>query len=102
MQTHLRGFRNVLKILGMIDGEPEHDVPTQETLSTFWRVEQEGVFYPLLELGQKVEEGESIGILKDLFGQEIESLTAPHGATIIAIVTTPAAKEGAIVYQVAY
>jgi predicted deacylase len=102
VQVHLRGFRNVLKTLEMIDGQPEQDAATREALSTFWRVEKEGVFYPSVELGQKVREGDSIGVLKDWFGGDVETLRAPHDAAVIAIVTTPAARAGAIVYQVAF
>ena len=55
-----------------------------------------------MTLGQRVSDGEEIGILKDWFGDEIERIKAARDAWIIAIVTTPAAVKNAIIYQVAY
>lgn len=102
VQIHLRGFANVMKWLGMLEGEIERDEPVQEMTSDFWPTPHEGIFYPALKLGQAVEKGQVIGTVTDWFGDEIETLTAPRDAWIIAIVTTPAARKNAIIYQVAY
>ena len=102
VQIHLKGFRNCMRHLGMIDGPAVRDSKTRECISDFWRTKKTGVFYPSVTLGQRVGEGEEIGILKDWFGDEIDRVKAARDAWIIAIVTTPAAVENSIIYQVAY
>lgn len=102
VEVHLRGFRNVLSAMGMVDRDIVRTVETRELVSTFWRVEDEGIFTPTVALGDEVKAGQEIGYLDDWFGTRIMTMTAAHDAFIIAIVTTPAAKANAIVYQVAY
>jgi len=102
VQIHLRGFTNVMKWLGMIEGKIVRENETKELTSDFWRVTQEGIFYPKVALGNYVENGEKIGILTNWFGETIEVLKAPRSAYILAIVTTPAARKNAVIYQVAY
>lgn len=102
VQIHLRGFRNCMASLGMIDCECPREHKTVECISDFWRIRQTGVFYPSVTLGQRVSLGQDIGVLKDWFGDEIEIVKAERDAWIIAIVTTPAAVKNAIIYQVAY
>ncbi len=101
VQSHLKGLGNVLKWMGMMDGEIVRREETKELTSDFWRVSQEGVFYPLLKLGQRVSKGQEIGILRDWYGDTVEILQAPCDAYVIAIVTTPAARKDAIIYQIA-
>jgi len=102
VQIHLRGFYNCMKLLDMIDGEPIRENHTRECISDFWRVGSTGVVYPSVTLGQRVQRGDGIGAVTDWFGDQIEEIKAPRDAWIIAIVTTPAAVENAIIYQVAY
>ncbi len=102
VRVHLRGFTNVMKLLGMIAGKIERVEDTKELTSDFWRVEEEGIFHPQVKLGDYVEVGQEIGLLTDWFGHRSYTLTAPRSAYIIAIVTTPAARANAVVYQVAY
>lgn len=102
VQIHLKGVTNTLKWMGMLDGEIIRKEETKELTSDFWRIAQEGIFYPSLKLGQHVVEGQEIGTLKDWYGNPIEVVRAPRDAYIIAIVTTPAARRNAIIYQIAY
>jgi len=102
VQVHLKGFSNVMKYLAMIEGKVVHENETKELTSDFWRITQEGIFYSKVTLGNYVETGDEIGILTDWFGETIEVLKAPRSAYILAIVTTPAARKDAVIYQVAY
>lgn len=99
--THMRGVVNVMRHLDMLSGEPTVDAPARELETDFWTIEREGLIYPLLELDDSVEEGQRMAVIKDWFGETVQELYAPHDATIIAVVTTLAAREGAVIYQVA-
>ncbi len=102
VRVHLKGLTNVMKLLGMIEGKIEQSNRTRELVSDFWRVTEEGVFYPHVKLGDYVEAGQDIGVLTDWFGHPVQTLNAPQSAYILAIVTTPAAQKNAVVYQVVY
>jgi len=102
VQIHLKGFTNVMKWLGMIEGKIVRGNETKELTSDFSRITQEGIFYPKVTLGNYVETGEEIGALTNWFGKTIEVLKAPRSAYILGIVTTPAARKNAVIYQVAY
>jgi predicted deacylase len=102
VQTHLKGMNNVLKHMGMIEGEVQRDVKTLEMNSEFWCVETEGICYPHMNTGDEVKEGQKIGIVTDWFGELLETVIAPRDATIVAVVITPAAVKKMILYQVAF
>jgi predicted deacylase len=100
--THLRGMRNTLKWLHMIEGELELPDEVREMTTDFWRIQHEGVCYPEKAIGDFVTRGERIGQVTDWFGEPLEVLIAPRDAWIVAVVITPAARRNAIIYQVAF
>ena len=102
IETHLRGMLNTLRHLEMLPGEPDlrHEQKYLET--DFWRATRQGLFYPFCELTQAVTEGETIGIVRDVFGETIEEVVAPYDAEIIAIVTSLSCRENGVLYQVAH
>jgi len=101
--THLTGQRNTLRHLGMLPGEPERSVEQRQLKTGFWKPDNVGMFYPEVELADHVEEGQVIGRILNVFGEEIEEMRAPHEAWIIAIVTALGCKtNGMITHQVAY
>jgi predicted deacylase len=102
VQTHLKGMRNVLKWMNMIEGKVKSTVKTRVMATDFWRIAHEGVCYPELSLSEFVKKGQRIGVVKDWFGDTLQVLTAPHDAYVVANVITPAARKDAIIYQVAY
>lgn len=99
---HLKGMRNVLKWLNMIEGNIERTQQTKEMSSDFWRIAHDGVCYPEMSPGEHVKQGQRIGVVNDWYGDLLEVLEAPYDAVIIAVVITPAARKDAIIYQVAY
>jgi predicted deacylase len=100
--THINGMLNVLKHMGMIDGEIQRKTETRELKTEFWRIESEGISYPKMNIGDEVKKGQQIGIVTDWFGELLETVTAPRDAWIVAVVITPAAVKDMIMYQVAY
>ena len=100
--THLQGMRNTLYHLGMLPGEVVAKHSPDLLLSDFWRAREEGMFYPLVQLRDRVKTGQVIGLVRDLFGKVTEEIVAPRDAWIIAIVTCFSCKKKGVVYQVAY
>lgn len=98
---HVQGVKNVMNKIGMIDDQPIYRVKSREMGTDFWRIGHEGVVYPTLKLNQHVRPGDPIGVVTDWYGEVLEELKAPREAWVMAIVTTPAARKDAILYQVA-
>lgn len=102
VRVHERGMINVLREWGMLSGQPELPVRPKHLYSYFWPAKATGVFYPMVRHGDWVKAGQKVGEIWDYFGSErLQEVTAPYDAVIIAVVTTPATQDGAIVFQVA-
>jgi predicted deacylase len=102
IETHVRGMRNTLYHLEMLPGEPDlrHEPRFLET--DFWRAGTAGMFYPFVGLDVEVKEKQTIGVVRDVFGRDVEEVVAPYDAWIIAIVTSLSCKANGVLYQVAH
>jgi predicted deacylase len=102
IETHIRGMRNTLFFLGLLPGEPDirHEQKFLET--DFWRTKTAGSFYPLCKLCEPVRGGQTVGLIRDVFGEVIDEIVAPYDAEIIAIVTSLSCRENGVLYQVAH
>lgn len=91
----LQGCSNILKYLGMIDGEPKllFD-PIWVRKTTYIRSNHEGLFYPLSHGGAHVQKGELLGYLTDFFGNIIQKAVAPHDGIVMYIIATPPMSQG--------
>ncbi len=97
VDTQLRIYHNILKYLKMIDGQPE--LPeTQEILrevSTL-RVNVSGIwrYRPDLTLRSSVKQGETLGTVSNLFGEVLETVTAPHDGALVFLRSFPTIHAG--------
>ena len=92
------GVENVLRSLGMLDGEPEtHDI-VEIGQFTWLRSPAEGMWYPSVQVGDRVGEGQTIGRIGNLYGDTLAEITAPHDGVILFITSAPAmAVDGLII-----
>lgn len=92
---HLEGCRNVLKHLGVLPGAPTPVEPIVLLRDFPWvRAEQDGCWYPAVKTGQMVTEGQSIGTVKDYFGQTLAEYRAPASGVVLFVVTSLAMNAG--------
>jgi predicted deacylase len=95
-----RGAHNLMRHLGMIDGEarmpdrvtwydPTEVVRFPETLG-----EKAGIFYPKVKKTQIVKKGELMGHVTDFFGRTIFELHAPFAGEVLYILGTPPVSAG--------
>lgn len=84
------GSRNVLKHLGMLPGSAVTVEQKQwiGTSSQWPRPVEGGWWEQVVELGQIVEAGQTVGYVRDAFGQVIEELSAPFRSVIYDIRNT--------------
>jgi predicted deacylase len=90
--THVRGLRNVVSTLGMLPYEVEQ-APRQIEHDHGWNwihTPVGGWWEPLVELGKRVEKGDVLGRVSDLFGDVIHEVKALEAGILMLITTSPA------------
>ena len=95
----VRGVYNVMKHLGMLEGEPE--IPPKAKVFNPYHLyaERGGFFISDVRAGDMVEEGQVLGVIKDLFGETLEEIVVPTDG-VVHMVTSPAIWEGDVVYEI--
>lgn len=89
-ERHLVGLRNVMKHLGMIEGEIVNTVKrmySEEHIAL--RSEHEAMWYPFVKLGDWVKKDQVIGEFRDYFGEYVASLVAPVDAHVTVFRSSP-------------
>lgn len=80
IQVHVRGLENVMRYLGLKDGEPERRPDLEQRVFTeFWTVisNRGGIVYPEVAPGDRVTEGQILGLVKNIHGEVLEELRCP-------------------------
>jgi predicted deacylase len=89
VQEHLKGLRNVLTYLRMIDHPPtvEHEHPV--LLHRFVGVVApvSGMWYPSVTKGARVEKGQTLGVVRDFFGKELALVVSEENAVVLGVIT---------------
>jgi hypothetical protein len=79
---HYDGILNVMKYFKMIKGKPKIKPlpvnPEQVKITS----EHGGLWYQLVEAGSKVKEGDLLGKVCDIFGDELQLVTAPYDGLV--------------------
>jgi predicted deacylase len=95
------GIENVMRHLGMLDGTPRPTTPPTEIAEFTWLfAPAEGMWYPSVTVGQAVAKDQPVGRIRSLFGDELATMAAPHGGTVIFVTTSPAMKNGGILLAI--
>ncbi len=85
-----RGVAGVLRHLGMRDKGPlPLAAPLWITRNVVLRAGQTGMFLPVVDCGQTVEAGETLGTIVDFHGRRLESISAPFAGELLYVVRTP-------------
>lgn len=99
----VRGVRNCLVHLGMVDGQIEEPSYRVEVDKTKWvRAKQGGFLQFHIAPGDIIEIGDPIATNTNLTGKEQNILTAPHGGVVLGMTTLPAVAPGDPVCHLAY
>jgi hypothetical protein len=87
--VHLKGLRNVLRLLRVLPGTPEPVPPPTIHSRVVWlRSGHTGCWYPSVYAGQRVNEGQVIGRIKDYWGDVLAEHRAPAAGIILFVVTS--------------
>lgn len=90
VSRHIEGITNVCTELGLLAGEA---VQVEQTLCTGWqwmRTPVRGWWQPTVEVGQAVTVGQTLGLVLDPYGVELERITAGVDGWPLFITSSPA------------
>lgn len=95
VESATRGIRNVLRELGMLEGEPESpDYQVVVNKSTWVRAERGGFLKFHVKPGDIVEKDQPLATNTTLLGRERSMLYSPFNAVVIGMTTLPAISPG--------
>jgi predicted deacylase len=90
------GIVNILKTFGFIEGEPQIFPPIRAIGDRFWlTADEDGVFFPSITTGQDVVAGEELGVVRDYFGNLLQTVTAPAASKVMNMNWGMPVKKGA-------
>jgi predicted deacylase len=88
IEFHIKGLLNVMKGLGMIDGELEASIQPEFVYGIGRRYEiragRGGIYYSKVFAGDHLTKGQVIGKIGNLFGEIVETICSPVTGRIIA------------------
>lgn len=101
VERGVRGLFNLLRLLGMLEGEPE-PTPRPITLKTMIpvRARRGGLLRCDVPLGARVEKGEAIGTITSIRGETVEEIRAPVAGVLVRTTTFPTVMTGERVAQI--
>jgi len=96
------GVRRVLRHVEMVDDPIDTGAPTKFSRTTKWvRAAKSGIVDCSLELGEEVDKGQELGLLRDPFGKRLGRLSAPFDGIVIGKSQHPLVNRGDAVLHVA-
>jgi len=92
---HVSGLDRLMRHLTILKGPAPEPVQTQLLKQFAWlRSEHDGYYYPTIDVGQMVREGQAIGSVTDFQGAILQSVTAPVEGRVLFLVTSLAINKG--------
>lgn len=95
VDTTVRGIKNVLRELNMLDGEPDRPDYQIRIEKTKWvRADRGGFLHFHVQPGEVVSKGQPLATNTTLLGCDPNQLTSPFDGIILGMVTLPAISPG--------
>lgn len=94
IRFHYDGVMNILKYFKILEGKPRMVDPVINPKSVSFKAEHGGIWHGFHEVGEWVKKGEKIGEVTDLFGDILQTITAPVDAKITYLRTFYAVNQG--------
>ena len=99
VEVHTTGIQNIMKHLKMLKGSLK-TLPKQEVFENMFRirVKRGGIFYPEARPGDNVSNGQILGLVKNLQGENLEEIRAPANGLVYCIEPKRVVNTGERVY----
>jgi uncharacterized protein len=89
VSVHLKGLKNVLSYLEMTDHPPTIEIERPTLLHRFVGVAApvDGLWYPSVTKGDTIRKGQTVGVMRDFFGNELELIISEENAVVLGVMT---------------
>lgn len=95
VEMEIRGLLNVFRYLGMLDGEPDRSIEHTDCYGMYiLKSKYGGIFFPQVAPGDFVKEGDRIGDMRSLRGEQLATFTSPMNGVVLMMYTTPVRTSG--------
>ncbi|MGH7640630.1 MAG: succinylglutamate desuccinylase/aspartoacylase family protein [Candidatus Dormibacteria bacterium] len=95
VERYVLGLRRLGAHLGLLDAPKGEVPPAQELIEFDWlRSQVTGVWRPSVLAGERVQKGQVVGVLRDLFGEELTQAHAGATGPVIFCVTSLPVRPG--------
>ena len=98
------GVENVLRQIGVLQFGELDPTPEPRRISNFRIVTPAtgGLLFPQAAAGEEVDEGQVIGVVRDLFGETREEIRAPVAGIILTAIQNPAVVTGTWAFEIGW
>jgi predicted deacylase len=96
---NIEGTKNVMKLIGMIDGTPYQSKEKPITNVIYLRAKQSGILYPLVGADETASKGQAIAEIRDPFGEVKESIISPIEGVVSLMTSYRAITHGLPIIQ---
>jgi len=101
VSANFRGAMNVMRYLKMLPGEAKLvEEPIWIDQYEVVNSNHDGLWTPLIKMGQYVTKGQKVGVIRDFLGRMTEELRAPFSGVMMYIVSTPPTSKGEALFEV--
>ena len=91
----VRSVRNVMRALGLLGGDIEVDNQTMVCAKSSWlHTTRGGLLDMRVRLAQRVAADDVLAVIRDPFGEVVDTLVAPHDGVVIGMARDPVAVPG--------
>ena len=97
---HYRGVMNLMRLLGMLEGETVLSNPPVDPPSKRVYALHGGIWRMNVEVGQKVQKGERLGVVSSLIGEELQDAISPLKGVVSFLRTSLSVNEGDTLFYV--
>jgi predicted deacylase len=87
------GTINVLKSIGMMEGEVVESESTFLSVFDWYRADRKGLWYPAVKIGDSVKKGDYLGEITDEFGESLVKFFSNTNGVVLFLVTSLAINE---------
>ncbi len=101
VQQMTKGVTNIMRHLGILPGRPEGLPASYRFLDCLMMHARTGGFiFHNVKLGEAVKEGDTLGTIVNLLGEEIETVRAPFDGYVVEFSSLPKVSPGDWIYMV--
>lgn len=95
-KVHYDGIKNIMIYLNMLENEKLKDTEERVILNYAGSIKSDidfGMWYPLVDTGDFVKEGDTLGEIRDYFGDKIKDIKATYDGIVCILKTSPSLKK---------